>query len=145
MPFTLVGNGTIDSTGTFGAPTLSAVGNNAALVFSNPGDIRFTGAGARTLPLQGSSTGDNYVAPRLGNNPIDPSPSTTGLLSLTKSGSGLWILGNDGNDYTGTTSINGGASTSACRRLRSTTTSGGLITVNTRAPLISSASRGSAM
>jgi autotransporter-associated beta strand protein len=107
--FTLVGNGTIDSTGTFGAPTLSTVGNNAALVFSNPGDIRFTGAGARTLTLQGGSTGDNYFAPRLGNNPVDPSPSTTGLLSLTKSGTGLWILGNEGNDYSGTTSINGGA------------------------------------
>ncbi len=102
--FTLAGNGTIDSTGTFGAPTLTAVGNNASLVFGNTGAVAFSGAGARTLTIQGSSTGDNRINLQLVNN-----PNADETLSVTKSGSGLWILGNAANSYTGTTTISGGA------------------------------------
>lgn len=61
----------------------------------------FFGAGAtvaQTLTLGGSSTGDNRFNIRISDN---------GALatSLNKTGAGLWILGNAGNDYTGTTTI----------------------------------------
>ncbi len=99
--FTLAGNGTIDSSGQYGSPVLGGSGaNSAALIFSNAGNIAFSGAGVRTLTLQGSSTGDNVMGLALGDN-------AGSALSLTKSGGGLWILGNT-NTYTGTTTIGGG-------------------------------------
>lgn len=102
--FTLAGNGTIDSSGTFGNGVLAAgVANNATLAFSNTGDIIFSGAvGTRSLTLSGTSTGDNELRPRL----TDYSGSA---VSLTKSGAGLWILNPAvANTYTGITTINGG-------------------------------------
>jgi autotransporter-associated beta strand protein len=101
--FTMAANGAIDSSGSFGAPTLTRAANHAALIFGNDGDIAFIGTGARTLTLQGDSIGDNRLNPRLIDN------TNGGVLNVTKSGSGLWILGNTSNGYTGTTTINGGA------------------------------------
>lgn len=103
--FTLaVGNGTIASFGSAGQnANQGRVANHAALVFNNPGAIAFSGAGNRTLTIRGDSIGDNYMGLQLIDNP------NTGTLSITKSESGLWILGNTANSYTGVTSISGGA------------------------------------
>jgi autotransporter-associated beta strand protein len=114
--FTLTASGgTIDSSGTFGNSFLATgVANNATLIFTGTGDIAFTGSGNRTLTLQGSSTGDNTLTPRL----IDPvsqvSPVVTGTLALTKAGAGLWILNpSTSNTYTGVTTVNGSTTTAS--------------------------------
>lgn len=79
--------------------------NNSTLIMNgvstSSNNRLFFGAGAtvaQTLTLGGSSTGDNLFNIRISDN---------GLLatSLNKIGAGLWILGNAGNDYTGTTTI----------------------------------------
>jgi autotransporter-associated beta strand protein len=108
--FTLAGNATIQSNGTYGNSILgTGAQNNAALVFSNTGNIAFSGTGARTLTLGGNSTGDNSMAIRLIDNP------NGGALSVTKSDAGLWILNPQlpvlapNNTYSGTTTINRGA------------------------------------
>ncbi|HEY5312115.1 MAG TPA: autotransporter-associated beta strand repeat-containing protein, partial [Pirellulales bacterium] len=100
--FTLgTSGGTIDSSGSFGNNVDAAgTANNAALIFSNTGPVVFSGSGARTLTLTGTSISDNEMAPLLS----DPS---TGALSLTKSGVGTWILSND-NTYSGKTTITAG-------------------------------------
>jgi autotransporter-associated beta strand protein len=100
--FTLAGHGTIYSDPRFGGPNRENVASGATLIFNNPGDVRFSGTGARTLTLRGDSNGDNEMNLRLTDNP------NGGALSFTKSDASLWILTNTGNDYTGNTSINGG-------------------------------------
>src|SRR5262249_17953112 len=76
--FTMAGNATIDSSGTFGNNTVAtAAQNNAALIFNNTGAVVFGTPGNKTLTLQGSSTGDNEIDLQLGN------PSG-GALSVTK-------------------------------------------------------------
>jgi len=99
--FTLAGNGTIDSSGTYGNNVVgTATANNAALVFSNTGAVALAGAtGAKTLTLQGNSTGDNQINLQL----ADASGPRT--LAITKAGGGLWVLGNTNNTYSGATSI----------------------------------------
>jgi hypothetical protein len=68
--FTLAGNATIESIGNYGSNSLATVtANNAALVFSNTLSVAFAGAGARTLTLPGTSTGDNEIALKLTDNP----------------------------------------------------------------------------
>lgn len=107
--FTLGGNGTIDSSGSFGAPNLTHAANSASLIFNNTADVAFSGAtGARLLTLTGDSIGDNEIRLHL----IDNNIPTTGfnVLSLTKASSSLWILNpSSSNTYTGTTTISGGA------------------------------------
>ena len=100
--FTLAGNGTIDSQGSFGSAAFGRSNNNAALVFSNTGTVAYAGTGSRSLTLQGDSTGGNRVNLQL----VDPSGAQ---LSIAKSGNGLWVLGNSTNTFTGTTTINAGA------------------------------------
>ncbi len=105
--FTIAGAATIDSSGTVGNNFLTAsTQDNAALVFSNTGPVSYVGttAAARTLTLTGTSIGDNEIDLQLVNN-----GSTTNSLGITKgSGTGLWILGNATNSYTGLTTINAG-------------------------------------
>jgi len=55
----------------------------------------------RTFTLGGTNTGDNLIAATIVN------PSGTGKLSLTKAGTGRWIL-SGANTYTGNTTISGG-------------------------------------
>ncbi|MEQ1858297.1 MAG: autotransporter-associated beta strand repeat-containing protein [Chthoniobacteraceae bacterium] len=98
--FTLAGNGTIYSQGRFGGPNRENVASGSSLVFNNPGDVAFSGAGTRDLQLRGDSTGDNEMNLRLTNN-----PNANEALSLTKQDASLWILTNAGNDYTGNTTI----------------------------------------
>ena len=102
--FTLAGNGTIQSSGTFGNNVLTAgAANNAALIFNNTGDIVFSGTGTRTLTLGGTSTSDNEMKIHL----IDNGASA---LTLIKADAGLWILNpSSANTYTGGTTISGGA------------------------------------
>ena len=104
--FTLAGNATIDSSGNFGNSALAATANNAALVFNNStGTVAFAGpngvAGARTLTLQGNSTGDNEMGIRL----IESAGYTLGV---TKAAAGLWVLSGTSNAYSGATTISGG-------------------------------------
>ncbi len=100
--FTITANGgTIDSSGNFGNSVLAAAQNNAALVFGNSGAVVVSGTGDRTLTLQGNSTGDNLLNPLLAN-------PGTGTLGITKTGGGVWVLGNSSNSYSGTTTITAG-------------------------------------
>jgi autotransporter-associated beta strand protein len=100
--FTLAGNGTLDSSGQYGNNVLAAgAANNAALIFNNTAPVVFSGTGARTLTLQGNSTGDNELDLQLVNN-------GTSALSVTKTGTGIWILGGSFNTYSGTTTVSAG-------------------------------------
>ncbi|HEX3657363.1 MAG TPA: autotransporter-associated beta strand repeat-containing protein, partial [Pirellulales bacterium] len=97
--FTLAGNGTLDSSGSYGnVLATTAVANNAALVFSSTAPVTFSGATSKTLTLQGNSIADNQLAAQLPDNPLG------GTLSVTKAGAGTWILSNN-NTYSGTTTI----------------------------------------
>ena len=103
--FTLAASSTIASFGSYGqnaSGTRSA--NNAALVFNNAAPVAFSGAGVRTLTLRGDSLGDNYIGLQLIDN-----PNAGEALSISKTDSGLWILGNPANSYTGVTTIFAGA------------------------------------
>jgi len=101
--FTLAGNGTIDSSGNWGRNVLiTGSQNNATLIFSNTGAVRFSGSGDRTLTLQGTSFGDNRINLELVDNGASP-------LAVTKTGSGQWVLGNASNLYSGTTRVAGGS------------------------------------
>lgn len=104
--FTIAGAATIDSSGTVGNNFLTASAqDNAALVFNNTGAVSYVGttAAARVLTLTGNSIGDNEIDLQLVNN-----GSTTNSLGITKASTGLWILGNATNSYTGLTTISGG-------------------------------------
>ncbi|CAN5352644.1 autotransporter-associated beta strand repeat-containing protein [soil metagenome] len=102
--FTLAGNGSIDSSGSFGDNARNArVANNAALVFNNSAAVAFTGSGDRTLTLLGDSTGDNTMGLQLVNN-----TAGSGVFNLTKTGTGLWMLGHASNNYTGLTTVSNG-------------------------------------
>lgn len=68
------------------------------LIFNSTGTMGFSGSGARTLTLTGSCIG-NFLAMVVGDN--------GGATSITKSGSGLWIL-NGNNTATGTVNITDG-------------------------------------
>jgi autotransporter-associated beta strand protein len=86
-----------------GAQIANASALNAALIFNHTGAIRF-GAGAtvaQTLILGGASAADNQFNLQITDN---------GSLktSLTKNDTGMWILGNSNNTYTGNTTISNG-------------------------------------
>ncbi len=73
---------------------------SGALNFSDTGSIGFnSGTAAKTLTLSGNNTGNNTIAAIIGNN--------TGATSLTKNGTGTWLLSGT-NTYTGTTTVNAG-------------------------------------
>ncbi len=102
--FTLAGNATIQSSGQYGNSVLAGgTANNAALIFSNTGDLVFSVPDiARTLTLGGTSTGDNEMRVHLIDN-------GTAALAVTKADAGLWILNpSTSNNYKGTTTVSGG-------------------------------------
>jgi len=91
--------------------------------------VAFSGAGTRTLTLQGSSTGDNELRVRLVNN-----PNANEALSLTKTGTGLWILSPaTANSYSGTTTVSSG--TLVANNVSGSATGSGSIVVNAGAVL----------
>lgn len=91
--FTLTGNGvTLNSTV---ANTLNAV------VWSNTGAIVHGTNMDRTFILTGTSQGENTFNPKI-------TDSTGFLTSVTKTGTGIWKLGNAENTYSGPTTITQG-------------------------------------
>ena len=120
---TTTANGTIDlGLGTGGIVTLRYTGSgdssnrtinlasttaNQTIDQSGTGTLRFTsnftasGAGSKILILQGSTSGIGEIAGAVVNN------NSTNTTSLTKNGTGTWIL-SGANTYTGATTINAG-------------------------------------
>ena len=105
--FSLAGNATIQSSGTFGNES-GAAGtgqNNASLIFSATSAPTFLTAGAKTITLGGTSIGDNEFRLNIIDNTIDSTAT-----AFTKADGGLWILNPlVSNTYTGSTTISGGA------------------------------------
>jgi len=84
-----------------GAVLSSTAGNNNAIVWSNTGAIAHGTNANRTLTFTGTSQGDNTFNPQL----TDSIGFTT---SVTKTGTGIWRLGNSNNIYSGATTITQG-------------------------------------
>lgn len=78
--------------------TIDASGSGA-LVFTS--SFTATGAGIKTLTLQGTNTGNNEILGEIVNN------SAGNRTAVTKSGAGRWILSGT-NSYTGNTTIDSG-------------------------------------
>jgi outer membrane autotransporter protein len=66
------------------------------------GIIGNTAFGSVTLFLDGSNTNANTISGLIGDGP------GPGTLGITKNGTGTWVLTNNGNTYTGGTTINNG-------------------------------------
>jgi fibronectin-binding autotransporter adhesin len=102
---TLLYNGTahetsdrvINLSGTTGGATIDQSGTGA-LKFTS--DLTATGNGAKTLTLQGSTSGTGELGGVIPN-------SGGGNTALAKAGTGTWILSGN-NTYSGATAINGG-------------------------------------
>jgi len=87
----------INLTGTTGGAILDQSGASGLLKFTS--NFTATGAGAKTLTLQGSTAGTGEIAGAIAN-----STTTT---AVTKLGTGRWILSGP-NTYTGTTTVSAG-------------------------------------
>ncbi|MBZ9873246.1 autotransporter-associated beta strand repeat-containing protein, partial [Mesorhizobium sp. BR1-1-9] len=73
-----------------------------AINFASTAPITLTGAGNRTLTLTGISTANNSLSAQIADN------GAGGITSLTKAGTGTWVLKNAASTYTGKTTISGG-------------------------------------
>lgn len=98
--FSLQASSSIDASGT------------GALNFTNIGAMGFSSSTAdKTLTLTGNNTGSNTLAAIIGDNlttvTVGDQDITTGRTSLTKSGTGTWVL-SGANTFTGGSIINGG-------------------------------------
>ena len=91
-------NRIIDLRGTTGGATIDQSGTGTLRLTS---DFTATGAGSKTLTLQGSTVGIGEIAGAVINN------NATNTTSLTKTGTGTWILSGN-NTFTGTTTVSGG-------------------------------------
>ena len=111
--------GTIDASGTTSGATLS-------FTHSAANTNLFETAGARTLTLTGSNTGDNTFA-------IGLTDQDTNATSLVKSGSGKWVLSGT-STHSGTTTVAAGVlaigSTGSLASGSTVTVSGGELSVN---------------
>ncbi|AEG50605.1 outer membrane autotransporter barrel domain protein [Sphingobium chlorophenolicum L-1] len=89
---------------TLGASTTSALeaSGTGAIAFTNTGPIGFSSPNtAQRVTLGGTSTADNSLAALITDN-------GTGRTAISKTGAGTWILTNQANSYTGTTTVSGG-------------------------------------
>ncbi|MDZ4287594.1 MAG: autotransporter-associated beta strand repeat-containing protein, partial [Prosthecobacter sp.] len=86
-----------------GATLSSTASNNNAIIWSNTGAIVHGIIGPQTLTLTGTSAGDNRFNPQLTDS--DTGANITGI---TKTGTGVWVLGNSNNIYTGLTTVSNG-------------------------------------
>ena len=86
--------GAIDASGSAAAATLSFTFNTANTNW-------FDTAGIRTLTLTGTNTGANTFANIIADQAASPT-------SISKTGSGTWVLTNNANIYTGVTTVSGG-------------------------------------
>jgi len=91
-------NRAINLAGTTGGATIDQSGPPGTLTFTS--DFTATGSGAKTLTLQGSTSGTGVISGKI----VD---STGGATSLTKAGTGTWTL-SGANTYTGTTTVSAG-------------------------------------
>jgi autotransporter-associated beta strand protein len=106
--FRYVGAGTVSTTrnvdwqGTTGGLTLDsgATASGPVIAFLGSGNLR-SANGAATLTLSGSSTGANTLAQVINDG------TSGAATSVTKSGTGLWIL-SGANTYSGGTTLNTG-------------------------------------
>ncbi len=87
----------INLAGTTGGGAITANGS-AGLVFSSA--LTVTGAGNKTLTLQGTSTGNEFAGAIVNYDGLN-------LTSLTKAGTGTWTL-SGANTFTGTTTVTEG-------------------------------------
>lgn len=83
---------------------------SGALIFTS--DVTATATGTdsnntKTLTLQGSNTGNNTIAGKIGDSISTTTFTGTTVTSVAKAGTGNWIL-SGANSYTGSTSITGG-------------------------------------
>ncbi len=90
----------INLAGTTGGATLDASGTVTAATITYTSNLTATGVGAKTLTLTGTNTGANTLA---GSIP----DSSSGATSLTKAGSGTWVLSGT-SSYSGPTAVNNG-------------------------------------
>ena len=72
-----------------------------ALIFRSTTLQTISGTGDRTFTLTGTNTGANALRGGVGD------PTTSGMTSLVKNGTGTWML-TGGNAYTGSTTVNTG-------------------------------------
>lgn len=114
----------INLAGTTGGATIDESGASGTLTFN--GTFTATGAGIKTLTLQGSSGGVGNVATAIVDN------STTNKTSLLKAGTGTWMLAG-ANTYTGSTTVTGGTLMLASATALASAT--GAVTVNAGATL----------
>ena len=131
-------NRPISLSGTTGGATIDQSGNGLLRFTST--DAIATGAGSKTLTLQGSTTGSGQLDGILADN------TTTYKTSLTKAGTGTWTL-TGANTYSGGTTVNGGtlvvANTSgSATGLGSVTLNGGTLT-STAGTILGSVNAGS--
>jgi fibronectin-binding autotransporter adhesin len=110
--FALRTSSTIDASGT------------GAVNFTSTGTMGFAATnGSRTLTLTGTNTGDNTIAAVINDR------SGTDKTSLTKTGTGTWVLGGT-NNYTGTTTVSDGV-----LRVNGSTAAGSAVTVEANGTL----------
>jgi fibronectin-binding autotransporter adhesin len=98
--FTLAGGGATISNN---ANSATATNSTTALIFSNTGPIAFNSTANQILQLGGTSEADNWFHPQILDN-----PNNSAITSLTKIGTGQWILGNSANSYSGNTTVTEG-------------------------------------
>ena len=89
---------TIAGTGTTTLASNAQLAN--VIVWSNTGAIAFSSAMPWTLALAGTSDGDNQFFPRLTDSGVGAN-----VTSVFKNGTGIWVLGNADNAYSGPTTI----------------------------------------
>jgi autotransporter-associated beta strand protein len=91
----------IQLAGSTGGANIAADGTGAIVL---SGGISASAAGNKTLTLSGNNTGTNEISGIISNG--------SGLIAVTKSGTGRWILSGN-NTYTGNTTLSAGELTAA--------------------------------